>query len=265
MKKLFAALFILALSVSVFACTPPLPERTGRPSEATSLSETVPSEEQPILTDPSEEQWVAPQLAECVDIYWSENISYSDGYNDYDADFIIPELLLDSPSAQQANEEIQSYCMQTLEEARSERDDGVSLFCYGINYDAWIYDTYLSLVITVSNDWDLTHYLVFTFDLLTNSLLESSDFAAYAGISETAFYEAVRVSLVDAYEAMFSTADESLHDDFYDQQREKTGSDENVNQCGFFIGADGEFYIHCDLYSIAGADCYENLILLTFG
>lgn len=264
MKKLICVLLLLTLCLSLFACHRPLPGYTPTQSP-TQKPAPAPTEPPVPFTEPTETQAYIPSIDECIGLYTYENISYSDGFNDYDADFFIPEILLDSDDAENANIYIQSVCMDALEDSRAARDEGYSMICSGIDYDAWEYENYLSLVVHIPNDWGCDHYMVFTFDLLTGRRLDNADFAAYVGKSESELKESVKVTLLDAYDANYGQVPAEMKDDFYNQQRENTGSDFNVDACELYIGADGSLFIHCNLYSIAGADCYEYLIPLTFG
>lgn len=269
MKKLLAIFCILALVLSFAACTRPLPVYTPstRPEETSASSQTdaPAATEAPVETiAPAETDapFVAPALSECVGLYAETSVSYSDGYNDYDATYQLPELLLNSSDAKRANDLIRSTFQPSIDESLQQEMDKVSLFCFGISYEAWIYDRYLSLVITENNDWDCTRYMVFSFDLTDGSWLGNEEFADYLGMSETDLRETIRSALTYHYIDMYSDLPDEYKDEFYDAQLAKQSDDEYVDETELFIGKDGTVQMSCYLCSIAGADSYAHLLPL---
>lgn len=269
MKKILALLCLLAMLASLCACTL-LPQilpsaETAQPTEPTAAKDSAPTDTAaPAETPaPTESAIELPSLEDCVRDYVSDRIAYTDDLgNDYDASFAVPELLLASSDAKHANSYILSVCEPQLNESYAARDDGTSMFCMGIDYDAWIYDRWLSLTVHVTNDWGCDQYLVFTFDLTDGTQLDNADFAAYLGISEAELQEDMGAAMLREYDASFASAPDDLKDDFYYEQRERCGAQDNVLSAELYIDTDGTVGVHCDIFSIAGADSYEHLIPL---
>lgn len=269
MKKTIILLCVTAMLLSLCACFRPLPElkheskkethEIAKPTESVSMTEedTLPP------TEETEASWIAPELSECIGLYTEASVNYSDGcYNDYNATYQVPEILLDSSDAKRANDMIQAHCNESIDDSLQAEMDKVSLFCFGISYDAWIYDHYLSLVIFEQNDWDCNYYMVFTFDLMTGRWLGNKEYAEYLSMDESALFETIRSSLLYHFDDMNSAMPDEYKDEFFNEQREGQYSDDNVKETELYIGRDGSVQMCCWVKSIAGADAYMHLLPL---
>lgn len=276
MKKLLSAILVLALFVGLCACnaTPDItlggtgktePAATTAPPVDTVSAAPVSTEAtQPATTLPAQTQepTAAPTVEDYVGVYASDHIAYTDSVgNSYDADYQIPMLLLNSEDAREANEELQRDCMRHLEQAREARDSGYSLVNVGIEYEAYLYDNYLTLVVCSNCDWDMQSYWTYCFDLTTGEDLDTEDFARYLNLSEDELETKIRSTMMSFFEEKYDAAPK---DDFYNRQLGFTGSEENVDEAELYFTENGEIYVHCVIGSLAGADCYEHLIPLVY-
>lgn len=270
MKKTILLFCLIAMMLSLCSCLRPLPtyndrktHHTGESTQDTEKPE-VSTEETSETEAPTEPEpaFVAPALSDCIGLYSEASVNYSDGYNDYQATYQLPEILLDSWDAKRANEWIRTTFQPSIDDSIQAEMDKVSLFCFGISYEAWIYDRYLSLVITETNDWDCGRYLVLTFDLTDGSWLSNKEFAAYLGMDDAALFEAIRSSLLYHFDDTYSDLPAEFKDDFFYMQRDKQTSDDAVYDTELFIGRDGSVQMACALFSMAGADSYAHLLPL---
>lgn len=271
MKKIIILLCVTAMLMSLCGCFRPLPSATHDRRDADQKSEMrteAPiASEAPIETAApveTEAPFVAPPLSECIGIYTEQTVNYSDGYNDYYATYQVPEILIDSSDAKRANDLIQTTCNQSIQDSIQSEVSKTSLFCMGIHYDAWIYDRYLSLVVTEENDWGCTNYLVFTFDLTDGSWLGNEEFAAYLGVDTGSLKDMISSSMLYHYDDMNKDLPDEYRDEFFYMQRNNQTNDEYVNDTELFIGRDGSVQMCCWITSIAGADAYLHLLPLMY-
>lgn len=270
MKKLIVFLLSVVIMLSTTSCvsiginrTPTDNTQPASTSETQTETKTEPQTE--TKTEAKTEPQTQPQTQKTgsaddyIGIYNSTNLDYTDGVgNRYTASYTVPELKLQSSDAAEINSEIQRSCMKLVDESVESSNNGTSLICLGIEYDAWMNNNDLTLLITMDNDWGLISYLVYTVDVVTGEELDNDDIAEMMNIDDDELEEQIQDTMLDYYVNQYS----GNSSDFYYQQLEKTISEDNVDEAEAYINKDGEIYIHCNIFSIAGAEEYEHLIPL---
>lgn len=198
------------------------------------------------------------RLDDAVMTYRQERIQYTDDVgNEYDAHFDIPMLLLDSADARVCNEAVLERCMAVLNECLLARDEGCSLCWTGIHYSAWLYADTVTLLVTLDSTTDYHENLVYTLDMNDGHLVDRTDMAARLGVTEETLVEAGKAALEERFRQKYGALETDV---FYHQQLGRTLTDENLDLSTFYRDQAGQLTILAHVYSLAGADCYEEFV-----
>lgn len=234
---------------------------SSTPSQTEGNAEAV--TETQIETQPKTQPETQPQVGKVdsyVEVYKEENLNYTDSVgNSYSAKYRVPKIKLFGDDAEDANEDIQEECLPLIEESFNYAKDGVSLYCTSIDYEAWLNNKYLTVIVTIGNDWGQRFYIVHTLDVLTGDEVDNDDFAKLLNITENQ----LDIKIKDTMESYYTNNFKGMEKvDIYYTQLEKTTSGENVDDAEVYYGENGQLYLHCTIYSLAGADSYEHLLIL---
>ena len=179
--------------------------------------------------------------------------------NTYDCTYRIPSITLQSEDAQEINRELNEWLTPYIEEQQKYHEEGISMVVPSIDYEAWIYNETLTLIVTMQTDWSQTFYRVYNLDIYTGEDLDNEDLLHRTNLTESAFFDALYAAL----NAMFDPAyAEMAGEEFFTAQRERTLSEENLEEAELFFDAKGNAFAHVLVYSLAGADSYEHLLEL---
>lgn len=278
MKRLIAIFLALCLGVSLSSCSISIntveTKNTSSQTDSTSTdttdaTDTATSGTQAgnsVSADNNSTQSSSSQTAsaegEYVGVYKQTHLKYTDSVgNSYDAEFAVPELKIGGEDAQDANEEIREECMPHYNDSVEASENLTSLICLGINYEYWTNDNLLTLLVTLESSWGQNQYLVYTFDLNTNEELDTDDIAPLYNMTEMELESKIEQTMLDYYNEQYSSVSSEMQNSI-NEQRRKTVSEDNVDDADVYPNKNGELYIHCDIYSIAGAERYEYLIPL---
>ena len=81
------------------------------------------------------------------------------------------------------------------------------------------------------------------------------------GLTSEEFIPIMKEAALKYYDDMFAEVPDEYKDEFYNRQREWTGSDENINtNLMMFIDEDGELAVVTPIGSIAGANWYYHIV-----
>lgn len=266
MKKLIALFVILTMVLSLYACaesrhneTIPAdepdtildptgePTTESAPTEETKEPDSEPTE--PPTEEPTEEPSTEPgedPADEYVDDARREEVpdTVSDGGEM--TLYCYPRVLLDSADAESWNKAI----ADELEPVVNGAVAGLGRAYGRVDYDAWLWENTLTVVIQLNVfDMALSEYRVAVFDLTTGELLDNDQVAALAGI-DGGHQEIVQATMLTAFEEMNSGVTQT---DFYEEQRENTISQENLDAARLFLAEDGGLMVQCKIHTIAGA------------
>lgn len=263
MRKFFAVFLVVILMLTITSC-----RFNFSGSTSTDISEvTTPTEPRSVMETQVETQaetqteTQAPKIGtidDYIGIYNQTTLDYTDGVgNHYTPSYTVPEIKLQSSDAIKVNDKIQSECMKLIDESVEYSKQKTSLICTGIEYDAWMNDNLVTLIVTIKNDWNVTHYMVYTLDVLTGEELDNDDISEdVLRISDDELDTKIKDTMLD----YFVTNTGGDKNEFYYDQLEKTISDDNIDDAEVYFDENGNLFIHCTIYSIAGADKYEHLI-----
>lgn len=278
MRKLLVVFLAVCIAFSLCACSISIntgessssqTDATSAPAEATDApsSDTQAADDSSEDNSSSSSSSAQPSSSQSTDseyvgVYQQTHLSYTDSVgNSYDAEFAVPELKIGGEDAADANEDIREECMPHYNDSVEASESRTSLICLGINYEYWTNDNLLTLLVTLESSWGQDQYLVYTFDLNTKEELDTEDIAFLYGMTERELESDIEQTMLDCFNENTSSAG-SEQQSFVEQQRRKTVSEDNVDDAEVYPDKNGELYIHCDIYSIAGAESYEYLLLL---
>lgn len=274
MKKFTAVFLAVCLMCSLCACSISInmgeseseSSQTDGTSAATdagsSGTEAVDSASSSNSDNQSSSSQSASSEGEYVGVYKQTHLRYSDSVgNSYDADFAVPEIKIGGEDAAEANEEIREECMPQYNDSVEASENLTSLICMGINYEYWTNDNLLTLLVTLESSWGQNQYLVYTFDLNTKKELDTEDIAPMYNMTERELESKIEQTMLDYYNEQYSSVSSEMQNSV-NEQRSKTVSEDNVDDAEVYPDKNGELYIHCDIYSIAGAERYEHLLPL---
>lgn len=261
MKVSAAAALLLALLLSLTACTPKSPQETV-PAIA-SQSPGAATAPQAHSTAPTSTATEAPRRVEdLVEVQQQVHLQGADGVgNTYDYTYTVPGFTLDSPDAATCNQAILEACMPHIKQSQEADREGYSVLCMGIGYDAWLWEQVLTLLVTIDSDWGNTEYLLYQLDVDTGAQLQTKDLLALLGLSQAEFDQAARTAMETTFRTMYQGAEEAAGD-FYQTQLDRTLAQENVDKAQLYLGEGGAPFLLCTIYSLAGADAYDHCIPL---
>lgn len=130
-----------------------------------------------------------------------------------------------------------------------------------IGYEAYLNGDILSVLIYEETIYDYTSYAVYNLNVSTGNRLDTQALLEELGVSWDNYAESTEQILQDIYVDKYGEGAE-FDPEFYQQQLEKTISDENVKAVQLFLGENGTVLAAADIYSIAGAEKYPQIVEL---
>lgn len=196
----------------------------------------------------------------------------SDAYFDYIVDddyrmqccYHIPRFNPEGGEFAQRNAEI----YDELHTVMKEDVYGDYRYVLDMAYGCGMKNTCVSLITASQEDWGNVQYHVFNVDIRDGSRISTEELAAAWGLTGEAYRALARKALEAKYEAIFGAAYEANQSDgnflkFYQEQKDATVSDQNIDALVPYIDAGGDLCAVARIYSMAGADYYHHLINLT--
>lgn len=259
MKVSAAVALLLALLLSLSACAPRSPQETvpviasqspGAPAQT--LGET----------DPAPQTTAPRRVEDLVEVRQQVHLLGADGVgNTYDYTYTVPGLTLDSPDAAACSQAILEACTPYIEQSQEADREGYSVLCMGIGYDAWLWEEVLTLLVTIDSDWGNTEYLLYQLNVDTGKSLDNQAVCDRLNLSQSDFAHAARSAMDAAFRTMYKGAEQAAGD-FYQTQLERTVAQENVDKARLYLGEGGAPFLLCTIYSLAGADAYDQCVPL---
>ena len=165
----------------------------------------------------------------------------------------IPAINIDSESVKSINDEVYIYCKTRAEE------DGAAT---NIKYKSYIHDNILSLVVSAEYPNDCIYYHAYNVDIYTGKIIINENLLRSRNVTESEFVAKLKELAKEKYVAKYN----KLSDDAaYTEQLNKTISDDNCSYTNsMFLNENGKISVIVNIYSLAGADKYEEIVETDF-
>ena len=186
----------------------------------------------------------------------SKGIVYSAFEKDYDyfGDDIkiqIPAVNINTDTIVNLNEAIMNKYQQDIE-------NNEEFASQEITYEYFENGNILSIVIKqTALEASIENYDVYNVNIETVESLSKEDILQQKNIATEAYVSKIKTQLVNEFETNFAS---QVGTQFYETQKEKTSSDENcsLENTEIYIGENGHLHYIANIYSLAGADKYQN-------
>lgn len=165
----------------------------------------------------------------------------------------IPAINIDSESVKSINDEVYIYCKTRAEE------DGAAT---NIKYKSYIHDNILSLVVSAEYPNDCIYYHAYNVNIYTGKIIINENLLKSRNVTESEFVAKLKELAKEKYVAKYN----KLSDDVaYTGQLNKTISDDNCSYTNsMFLNENGKISVIVNIYSLAGADKYEEIVETDF-
>ena len=200
-------------------------------------------------------------LDDLVFPYWEETLEWSDGYNNNTFTAVIPGIYPFSGDAIRCEAEIAAIMIPYVEAEMEYMSLGASATMNFVDYAAYLNDHILSIIIRQETLYDLTYYHVFNLDLTTGKQLLPADMKALLNISDADISAAISDAFLSKYGSKDSFANPELSE-AYQEQYDRSIAQKNIDLAQIYLGENGEAFIAANVYSLAGADYYPQLLPL---
>ena len=239
MKRTIAVLLTLVLALSVLSACSININLGNEETEAPAAS--VPQVDVPTAAPVTEPQTEAPpqigELEDYVGVYKQKEVSFSDGNTNT---LRLPEILIDSADAKDVNAEIVDKFGDIV------NGDAKSTGAYALDYEAYLNDEVLSVIIIAGFDGGNTYGLAYNFDVLTGESLSNRDLCDAVGKD----YSSVKADLKDGIEDVYNEKFGSLPGN--DTEKEKTFSNDNINDSVIYLDGNGRMKALVKFYAAVG-------------
>lgn len=128
-----------------------------------------------------------------------------------------------------------------------------------INYNAYLNDDVITLLITAEKKGHAITYDVYNFNKTTGKKLDNEGLIKYLGLDSSETYSTLKAALQDDYTSKFKFDD--FPDDYY-YQLEMTVGDEAITRSKLFLNGDASLYAACTERASVGAGEFEVLIAI---
>ena len=189
----------------------------------------------------------------------------------------IPYINISSDDAKSINSEMNNLLQPKITEDLEQRKDEANYY-ENIVYSSYINGSTLSLLITAESVDDVDEHWVYNIDISTGKKITNDDIRKMKGLDDSSYLNLLKEKFIAKFYELFGSRDEyedsvkevnqglsakEIADlvEFYDEQYECTVSADNYSlTTPLFIGSNGNACVIGDIYSVAGADCYEHII-----
>ena len=152
----------------------------------------------------------------------------------------IPEILFDTDDAKAANSEIMEKHGDYFDDPESH--DYVS----ELNYEAYLYDKYLSVYIKSKVDGGNTSGLSYCFDITTGNELNSEKLCSMTGHDYNTAISALKTNLTSYYDDKYSKLPKNS------DYRDKTLADSNIKASKMFLNESHQLTATVSIYAAVG-------------
>lgn len=165
------------------------------------------------------------------------------------ATYKLPKITADSKDAEKINSEIIKKYEKDFETAQSQIDSGKALSVSELNYESYLTDIVLTIVITRTESDHTVSYSVYNYNVEKNKSLDNKGIAQYMKRDYYEIKSTVKSALEDDYVSKFKY--ENFKKDYYINY-EKTLSDDNIENSSLFFDNSGSFCAICKEFASVG-------------
>ena len=246
MKICKLLLFLLPLCLLLTACND---EKSS--SKPVSEIVTVPVTTKPLDTSKAEN---------CVITAREETFTCTDkNKNTVETVYRIPALTFDTPDAVAINSEINKKYEGDFAAAKEASGKNKYTPYDSINYEVFLNDAVISILITSENTGHNLSYSVYNYNKTTGKRLDNKGLLSYLQRDYGQTFAKLKKALEDDYTSKFKY--ENFPKDYYNQM-ELTVGDEAVAQSQLYLNGDADLYAVCVEHAGVGSGEFSVLISL---
>ena len=275
MKKMILLVVCLALLTTLSGCN----MLRARLSEGFSQKEpqqevqTVPTS--PIVTEPKTEppmesttepepENFAPTGIQIPDRENAVVLLYDEtgtAYGDAPYRYRVPLLNCQTPDALRINASITEEYEPLVQEMLALAAEGMSTYCYRIDYETVWYGDTLALIVYCEYDGGGVYYSVYNFDRVTGREVTNAELLDLFDLDAKTFVSLAKARCVEVFDEKYQGIPEDMkNDDFTTKQRVAYATEEYIHpDMRMYLSEDGALMLISPIGSIAGADCYEEI------
>ena len=246
MKKVLiftlAALLVLATFCACDTAGSPVPSSSA-PASSESSSSDSPSSDTSSSVSSKDDTPEIGALSDYVKTAKEATQSFSDGNT---VTYRLPEILLDSSDAAAANKEI----MDEYGDDCKTYDDYSPIS--KLDYEATLYDKYLSVIVTTNVDGGNSYGLCYCFDVTTGSKLNNETLCSMTGHDYNTAIETLTANVTAGYDESYSKLPGN------DSEREKTLASDNISASKMYLDESGKLMSLVDIYAAVGGGHWAN-------
>lgn len=185
--------------------------------------------------------------------------TYSDGFNQEQYHYRIPQFNANSEGAEALNKRIEVDLSEIIDQEGTNILGGYSLVTNSVIYDVFEYENITAIVVTVPYPNDCMDYLTYTYDFKDNKEITNADLLAMSGLTEEGFVaEVCRLQEEDFIELAENwpnpMTDQEMMNEYIAIVNEYASVD-----LPMYIDNKGRLQVYIPFASIAGADWYYQL------
>lgn len=248
MKKLTALLSLLLVTAfALSACQgfpffqKPAPQPTQAAASETQAASTAPTsaatQAASQAASTASTQASVGALTDYVRTAKQSSFTFSEGNT---KTYRIPEIVLDSADATAANKEIMERFGGDVQEY-TDYSPVISL-----DYEAYLNDKLLSVIVTGKYDGGNSYGLCYTFDVTSGNGLNNSTLCSVTGRSYNDVLEMLKMNLTTLYDDRFGNLPGN------EGERNKTLDSENISAAKLYLDGDGKMMAMTDFYAAVG-------------
>lgn len=249
MKRVTALLslcLIAALTLSACSIFPffkkPVPQPTqAAPTEAATTPATAPATAAPQkateAATAAATQAPVGSLSDYVRNAKQASVTFKEGNT---KTYRIPEIVLDSADAQTANKEI----MERFGDDVREYTDYSPVI--SLDYEAYLNDTLLSVIVSGKYDGGNSYGLCYVFDVTSGNALNNATLCSVTARRYDDVLDTLKMNLTTIYDDRFGSLPGN------DKERSKTLDSENIKAARLYLDGSGKLTAMADLYAAVG-------------
>ncbi len=196
-----------------------------------------------------------PRIAELL------NVSgiYSDGFNQENYHYQIPQFNANSEGAKVLNKRIEDELSEIIDEETANMSGGCSLISNSVTYEVFEYGDITAVVVAVPYPNDIMDYMTYTYDFKNNEEMTNAELLAMNGVTEEEFVaEVCRLQEEDFIEMAANwpnpITDQEIINEYVAVVNEYASVD-----LPMYIDETGRLQVYIPCASIAGAEWYYHL------
>ena len=240
MKKILALLFVCAIAVTALSACSLIPRPAPKPTQPAQPA-TAAATEAPAATAAPATQAPTEVTVGTLDSYVKDakkaSFTFSEGNTKV---YRIPEILLSGDDAAAANNEI----MERFGDDVREYDEYSPVS--ELDYEAYLNDVYLSVIVKGRFDGGNSYGLCYTFNVTNGNELNSSTLCSATNRDYNTALDKLTENLTADYDEKFATLPGN------DGERSKTLDSANVKAAKMYLDGSGKLMAMVDYYAAVG-------------